>query len=66
MNRVCRILLVSAAILFGTCLISKGCCELKAVPQSDNGVSKLQKKVISSLEKIEDRVFRGAEKNNGL
>ena len=66
MNKVCRILLVSAVILFGSCFISKSCCELKAVPQSDNGVSKLQKKVISSLEKIEKQVFKGAEKNNGL
>ena len=66
MSRVCRILLVSAAILFGSCLASKSCCEHKAAPRPDNGVSKLQKKVILSLEKIEEQVFGGAKKNNGL
>ena len=66
MNKVCRVLLVSAAILFGTCLVSKSCCEDRAATRSDNGASKLQKKVILSLEKIEERVFGGGERNNGL
>ena len=57
MNRVCRVLLVSAAILFGTCFVSKSCCGHKAAARPDNSVSRLQKKVILSLEKIEEQVF---------
>jgi len=66
MSRVCRVLLASAVILFGSCLVSKSCCDQKAATRPDNGVSKLQKKVILSLEKIEEQVFGGAKKNDGL
>ena len=60
MNKLCRVMMVSAVLLFGSCLISKGCCEDKAVVANDS-VSKLQKKVILSLEKIEERIRTGSE-----
>jgi hypothetical protein len=65
MSKVCRILLVSAVMLFGSCLISRSLCGHKAAPRSGS-ISKLQKKVILSLEKIEERVLGGAKKENGL
>jgi len=66
MSRICRILLVSAVILFGSCLISKSCCSQKAATRAEPVASKLQRKVILGLEKIEERFFTGAEKNNEL
>jgi hypothetical protein len=65
MSKVCRILLVSAVMLFGSCFISRSLCEHKAEPRTP-GISKLQKKVILSLEKIEERVLGEDKNENGL